>query len=127
MHTVIIRVIKCLKLWRISLKINLPENSCLARLGEMEFAVISPVKDRNEAEAVLPSEILSLFDRPIEIDSELRIHVSVSLGVAVFPDNTTDPWELYKKADIAINAGKKREGGGFPVTGMTWIFLYRKN
>ncbi len=102
---------KMLKAVAHQLKINLPENSCLARLGGDEFAVISPVKDRNEAEAVLPSEILSLFDRPIEIDSELRIHVSVSLGVAVFPDNTTDPWELYKKADIAINAGKK-EGRG---------------
>ncbi len=101
---------KMLKAVSLLLKENLTEACCLARLGGDEFAVVFMVSDRSYVEKY-SEKIHSLFKTALSIDKNFMVHVTVSLGTAVFPDNTTDHYELYKQADIAINSGKK-EGRG---------------
>jgi diguanylate cyclase (GGDEF)-like protein/PAS domain S-box-containing protein len=84
----------------------LRETDLLARLGGDEFMVI--VEDFDDA-AVLGRIAQKLCDavaHPIKIE-EHDIYVTSSIGIAVYPDDSDDPDELLKHADVAMYRSKE--------------------
>ena len=82
-----------------------PAAAIIARLGGDEFAIIlREPDDPVEIEAVLAC-LVSAIHAPFMLDQD-RVFISVSVGVARFPDAGTDMAELLRHADQAMYAAK---------------------
>ncbi|MFD2113662.1 putative bifunctional diguanylate cyclase/phosphodiesterase [Thiorhodococcus fuscus] len=87
------------------LKARLRASDTLVRLGGDEFvALMSDLRQPDDA-VVLAHELLDAFARPFELPNN-RMHVRSSLGIAIYPDDGTDPDVLMKNADMALYAAK---------------------
>jgi diguanylate cyclase len=79
----------------------------VARLGGDEFVlVVSPVKDRSEAEAFAQRVVDGL--QPAVQIAGIAIHTSPSIGIAFYPDDGTSLDGLLAHADAAMYAAKQR-------------------
>ncbi|HLH89061.1 MAG TPA: PAS-domain containing protein [Xanthobacteraceae bacterium] len=83
----------------------LREVDTVARLGGDEFAII-------QTEIASPSEVASLAARirdaltmPYELDGH-QVPADVSIGISLAPDDTLDPDQLLKNADMALYRSK---------------------
>jgi diguanylate cyclase (GGDEF)-like protein len=77
----------------------------VARIGGDEFNVlVSSVTSDEEAEETA-ARILSAVREPVVIDGH-TLHVSASLGIALFPDDGVEPEELKREADAAMYCAK---------------------
>ncbi|MGE0035830.1 MAG: EAL domain-containing protein [Xanthobacteraceae bacterium] len=95
-----------------SLKTVLQNGELLARLGGDEFSIVVPsVESRTELEA-LANRLTDLVSQPYEIDGH-RILSSVSIGIAVGPDDGDNSDDLLKAADLALYAVKASSRGTF--------------
>jgi diguanylate cyclase (GGDEF)-like protein/PAS domain S-box-containing protein len=82
----------------------------IARYGGDEFAVL-PWGATDEPRAVLIAEkILQAIDKPFTID-EQPISITVSIGIAVFPQHADDAEALTRRADVAMYAAKRARSG----------------
>lgn len=87
----------------------LRQGDTLARVGGDEFvAVLVDLERATDCEPVL-DRLLKASSEPIMI-GELRLQVSVSIGITLYPEDDTDPDQLLRHADQmmyqAKNAGK---------------------
>ncbi|WP_152207372.1 EAL domain-containing protein [Marinobacter changyiensis] len=80
----------------------------VARLGGDEFTLILKETDREGAEEAA-NALLTSLERTFEVDSH-RVHVSSSIGLAVFPGGGTDVDQLMHNADQAMYAAKEQGG-----------------
>ena len=84
------------------------ENDIVFRIGGDEFVVlIKDISDLSEAKYAV-SRILKVFEPPMMIHGK-SVDISISIGIAVGPDNSEDPDELLKMADIAMYATKNND------------------
>jgi diguanylate cyclase (GGDEF)-like protein len=88
----------------------LRETDTVARLGGDEFAII-------QSEIASPSDVASLATRirdaltlPYELGGH-QVPTDVSIGISLAPDDTLDPDQLLKNADMALYRSKA-EGRG---------------
>ena len=82
------------------------ESDTVARLGGDEFVVLLPIID-NEANAILvASKIVEAVDQPIRI-AQSEMHVSSSIGIAIYPQHGKDEKLLVINADMAMYQAKK--------------------
>jgi diguanylate cyclase (GGDEF)-like protein len=89
---------------RISL--DLDSKSTLYRLGGDEFILLRlGTKDKLEVEKVI-SDILYSFSEEFCVKNS-ALHITFSIGVALFPDHGRDIEELIKSADIAMYKAKE--------------------
>ena len=80
-----------------------------ARTGGEEFMIIlDDVGNRHDAERVV-NDLLFSLSAPHLIEGE-RVHLSASIGIALFPDDGEDATELWNMADAAMYRAK--QGGG---------------
>jgi diguanylate cyclase (GGDEF)-like protein/PAS domain S-box-containing protein len=82
------------------------ESDTLARLGGDEFVVILSSVSNHESTANAAQRIMSVFALPFLIDDR-KIFCSVSIGIAVYPDDGTDTESLLKCADTAMYHAKE--------------------
>jgi len=82
------------------------ESDTLARLGGDEFVVILSSVSNHESTANAAQRIMSVFALPFLIDNR-KIFCSVSIGIAVYPDDGTDTESLLKCADTAMYHAKE--------------------
>ncbi len=83
------------------LKAAVRESDTVARLGGDEFAVIlEALSDRSEA-LDLGRRLLDEASVPFRID-ESRVDLTLSIGVALYPDDGLDATLLIRNADIAL-------------------------
>ncbi|RJX32351.1 MAG: EAL domain-containing protein [Oxalobacter sp.] len=88
------------------LKSCVRDTDTVSRLGGDEFTVIlSAVEDIGRVERVTQN-ILHRLSEPFQLGNE-QVHVSASVGVAMFPDDATTADDLLKNADQAMYAAKK--------------------
>ena len=81
----------------------------VARLAGDQFAIVLPkIRDLDDAQ-VVAKKIVSAFSSPFQ-DFETTISVSVSIGVAVFPEHGRSYDELLGHADLAMRQAKSRGG-----------------
>ncbi len=82
----------------------------LARLGGDEFAVVQPGLEGPEGAAALAQRLIDTLAAPFALEAQ-EVHVSASVGVAVFPEDSEHADGLVRKADLALYRAKQ-EGRG---------------
>ncbi|OWR28995.1 hypothetical protein CDO73_16470 [Saccharibacillus sp. O23] len=89
---------------------TLPERCLLARLGGDEFVILVPLLPnlRRVHDAIAAVE--DALKEPMRIE-EHSLHVSTSIGVAIYPADGDTMDELLKNADAAMYRSKKNNGG----------------
>ncbi len=88
------------------LKSRTRDGDTIARLGGDEFVlVVSELRFREDAEAIA-EQLLEVLKPPIQID-EHELHVSASIGIAMFPDDGDEATTLMKNADMALYRAKE--------------------
>jgi len=90
----------------------LRETDTIARLGGDEFAII-------QTEVASPSDVASLASRirdaltaAYDLDGH-QVPADVSIGISLAPDDTIDPEQLLKNADMALYRSKADGRGTF--------------
>jgi diguanylate cyclase (GGDEF)-like protein/PAS domain S-box-containing protein len=79
----------------------------LARLGGDEFVIlIHKFSDAKEIEEIC-NRILQYIKKPFEI-MDNQIYITISLGVTIFPDDSSDVDELLKFCDFAMYKSKHK-------------------
>ena len=81
------------------------EVDLVARYGGEEFAVVLPETDRSGAEHIAERICERIRGRPLHA-SGVDLALTVSIGVAVLPDDGTSPSALVRAADDALYAAK---------------------
>jgi diguanylate cyclase (GGDEF)-like protein len=84
----------------------------VARFGGDEFAVIQVGPERAEAVAILAQRIIDILSAPYEVDGQ-HIIIGASIGIALIPEDGSDPDTLLKNADIALYRAKAEGRGVF--------------
>ena len=84
-----------------------------ARVGGDEFALILPQTNKNEAVTV--AQRLCDQVRALRLGGEVRL--SISVGLAAYPDDGTSANALFAAADSAMYRVKYRGGGWYGVAG----------
>jgi diguanylate cyclase (GGDEF)-like protein len=82
------------------------EHDMLARLGGDEFVLVIADLRHKEDAALVAEQFLDVLKTPIAID-EHDLHVSASIGIALFPDDGEESTTLMKRADMALYRAKE--------------------
>jgi diguanylate cyclase (GGDEF)-like protein len=89
------------------LRSTLRRTDFLARYGGEEFGIIAP-QTALEAAKVLAERLRRAIARePIQVNNELSIPLTISVGVAVFPDHAQNESDLVAAADAALYRAKQ--------------------
>lgn len=81
------------------------ESDVVARLGGDEFAVLLEGMEESEALQRLVGKLLVVAAQPVDCEGSSAV-VSASIGVALAPQDATDPEALLRCADRAMYAAK---------------------
>jgi diguanylate cyclase (GGDEF)-like protein len=97
---------ECLKAVASRLQSRIRQVDTLARSGGEEFsAIIGNLSSAGDAQKIA-AMLLKIFDAPISLSSG-EIHLSISIGVAIFPDDGTDRPTLMRQSDEALYRAKR--------------------
>lgn len=92
------------------------EEAVLARYGGEEFAVILPGSSSAQAAEVADTLWRCITAQPFQTKNTLdsgqtvSLNMTVSVGVASYPENSEDDLELVRHADRAMYVGAKQKG-----------------
>ena len=78
----------------------------VARIGGDEFMLLLPEINRDEDVIVVAERILEAFQQPFKVDG-YELHVTTSVGYAIYPDDGEDVDTLIKNSDIAMYSAKE--------------------
>jgi diguanylate cyclase (GGDEF)-like protein len=88
------------------LKARKREGDTIARLGGDEFVLIVSELRHKEDAAIVAEQLLEVLKPPIQI-ADHDLHVSASIGIAIFPDDGEGGTSLMKSADVALYRAKE--------------------
>jgi diguanylate cyclase (GGDEF)-like protein len=94
------------------LRTCLRETDTIARLGGDEFAIIQGEVGSPSDVATLASRIRDALNVPYGLDGH-QVPADVSIGISLAPDDTLDPEQLLKNADMALYRSKADGRGTF--------------
>jgi len=103
---------KVLKVVAEQFKTCIHKADTLARLGGDEFMVILEDLKKEEDAALLAHKILEISKEPIKVGKH-TLHISASIGVSLYPSDTTDILDLLQYADIAMYKAKAKGRNNF--------------
>lgn len=78
----------------------------IARLGGDEFAILVEQTLSQSGIIAIANKIVRIFEQPFHI-AEREMFISASLGIAIYPDDSTDIDTLFRYADSAMYHAKK--------------------
>jgi diguanylate cyclase (GGDEF)-like protein len=81
------------------------DNGMLARAGGDEFLIFKENIGSKEKAVQFASNIIDHFKNPVDLSGEV-VYISMSIGIAVYPENGLSPNSLIKNADIAMYKSK---------------------
>lgn len=100
----------------IRLKDCIRGDDTVARMGGDEFTVIlNALSDRETAEnaaAQIASKIIECINQPFILEGK-TVHVGVSIGISLYPDDSTHKDDLIKLADTAMYHVKQAGRNGY--------------
>ena len=74
----------------------------VARVGADRFALsLTNIVETDQVAHMLEQEVLSSFVKPFRVD-DTDIHLTVQVGISLFPSDATDVDTLYNDAEIAL-------------------------
>jgi diguanylate cyclase (GGDEF)-like protein/PAS domain S-box-containing protein len=82
------------------------DTDTVSRQGGDEFLIVLPALSDTDATALVLDKLLQSIHAPMEIDGH-ELSTSVSIGIAMFPDDGRDFESLMKKADTAMYRAKE--------------------
>jgi diguanylate cyclase (GGDEF)-like protein len=83
----------------------------LCRLGGDEFVMVMEGASPQDGHRLV-RDIIASFTEPFEVKDQ-RVYSSVSIGVSVYPDDTTDPQTMLVYADLAMYRAKQNGRNDF--------------
>ncbi len=83
----------------------------LCRLGGDEFVMVMEGASPQDGHRLV-RDIITAFSTPFEIQKQ-RVYCTASIGVSVYPDDTTDPQTLVVYADLAMYRAKQNGRNDF--------------
>lgn len=86
------------------IRANVRAQDTVARLGGDEFVLVTEIEDATDA-STIASKLIQLIEEEFDIDGH-QLHVSASVGIAVYPGNGLDQYELLANADAAMYYAK---------------------
>ena len=87
------------------LKSSIRQTDTLARLGGDEFTVILDQVQNTDAIVAITQGLLKVMNDPVEISGH-SFYISLSIGVAIYPEDGETVDELLKNADAAMYQAK---------------------
>jgi diguanylate cyclase (GGDEF)-like protein/PAS domain S-box-containing protein len=97
---------KLLKYVAARLQTCVRESDTVARIGGDEFNILLCDLVLSEETAISAINILASFNKPFIVDGH-ELHVSTSIGISVYPDDSIYIDELMKNADMAMYDAKE--------------------
>lgn len=95
------------------LKSCLREGDTLARFGGDEFTLLLPkLGDKREDVTSIAQKITGILKDPFVVDGH-ELYVSVSIGIAMYPQDGTNMESLIKHADVAMYHVKGKGKNGY--------------
>lgn len=92
----------------IRLRTSLRDSDIVARLGGDEFAILLTGLASIEDLPLIADKVIRQVSQPFESQDGQEIHVSPSIGIAVFPRDGQDFDSLCKNADAAMYESKRK-------------------
>ena len=90
----------------------LRETDTLARLTGDEFAILLNKIASNQGATIVAQKILQNFEQPFLLNGQ-QIHVSLSIGISVYPTDGVDSESLLQNAAMAMYRAKMAGGLGY--------------
>jgi diguanylate cyclase (GGDEF)-like protein/PAS domain S-box-containing protein len=90
----------------------LRKGDTIARIGGDEFLLLLPELLQIEYATTLAQKILHAFREPF-VFNDHQLHITTSIGIAIFPDDGDNSDTLMKNADIAMYRAKNKGRDGF--------------
>jgi diguanylate cyclase (GGDEF)-like protein/PAS domain S-box-containing protein len=84
----------------------------LGRLGGDEFVIIVPLKSGIDVVSNIANNILKELDTPIKLNN-ITLPVTISIGIAIFPEDSADKPNLMINADKAMYLSKQAGGNAY--------------
>lgn len=84
----------------------------VSRQGGDEFVVLLPEVNTAQDAVLTAEKLIAAMTQPILIDGH-RLHVTLSIGISLYPDDSKDIDELIKNADTAMYQAKKNGRNSF--------------
>lgn len=88
------------------------EEDTVARLGGDEFVVLMEGIAESGDAAILATKLVDTFSRSFSIDDR-ELHVTVSIGISIFPEDGNDATLLIRNADAAMYRAKEEGRNDF--------------
>lgn len=77
----------------------------VARLGGDEFVIVLASNEPRRAASLVSGKILQAFARVVDVEGSM-IQIGTSIGISIYPDDSTHPDDLLKCADTAMYQAK---------------------
>ncbi len=98
-----------LKIFAERLLACLPPLCVAARVGSDEFVVLLPDAEAVQQASAISENLLKTCLNPFAL-ANIAVSISVSIGLAFYPDHGTTISQLMKKADLAVYQAKRAGG-----------------
>ncbi|MFN7161798.1 MAG: GGDEF domain-containing protein, partial [Fimbriimonadales bacterium] len=86
----------------------LRNTECIARWGGDEFVVLMPATNLQGALTAAKRVLHAVRKTPfLDTMGQARLKISISIGVAAYPNSTENPAEVLEKADEALEIAKR--------------------
>ncbi|MDD5051525.1 MAG: EAL domain-containing protein [Sulfuricurvum sp.] len=83
----------------------LRESDTIARMGGDEFNILLDNLENTDDTINVAQKLINAFKEPFMIHDHL-LHITLSIGIAIYPDDGKTPESLLKNADIAMYKAK---------------------
>lgn len=88
------------------LKQPLRDSDTVARLGGDEFAILLPAATDMQRAISVAERLRKAILEPVKLSDDLSAFVGASIGIALYPKNSTDAIRLMQCADVAMYCAK---------------------
>lgn len=83
-----------------------PPDTIISRTGGDEFAIIQPLIDSPAEAAAFARRIVATATEPLKVSRGTKTSLAVGVGIAIAPDNGTEPDRIMRRADLALYCAK---------------------